>query len=40
VAGAFDFLDDQVQGFGGAVGSAGGVVVEDLATPPGPAVAS
>lgn len=30
VAGQFDLLDDQVQGFGGPVGCAGEVVVEDL----------
>lgn len=34
VAGAFHFLDEQVQALGGAVGSTGEVVVEDLGAPP------
>ena len=33
VAASFDLFDGQVQSFGGAVGSAGAVVVEDLGLP-------
>jgi hypothetical protein len=33
VAGSFHFLDDQVQSFGGSVGGAGEMVVEDLGPP-------
>jgi len=39
VAGSFDLFDDQVQAFGGSVGSTGGVMVQHFGAPPGEGVA-
>ena len=35
VAGSFDLLDDEVHRFGGSVGGAGVMMVQDLGAPPG-----